>query len=537
LSKGITFAKFFFENTQLDQIEIQEFNIRNFLTLHLISPVTPISLDEIEHLVREKTPIALSDDARTRIQKCRNFLENKLKNAEQPFYGINTGFGSLVSVKISTDQLADLQENLVKSHAVGMGDLVPIEIVRLMLFLKIRSMSYGFSGVREEVIERLIAFYNLGIFPVIYELGSLGASGDLAPLAHLSLPILGLGECWIEKKSGKIARKSTAKILEKHGLEPLRLAAKEGLALLNGTQFCLAYSVSNLLEARKLTSQADLNCAIAMDAWRCQHTPMNPLLHEIRPHAGQVFVAKNILNWLKDSALSKLPKASLQDPYAFRCAPQVHGATRDTLHFIEKTVVTEMNAVTDNPNLFPDENQILSGGNFHAQPLALAMDFLAIAVSELGNIGERRVYNLISGQRGLPPFLTPNAGLHSGLMIAQYTAAAILNQNKTFCTPASVDSIVSSNGQEDHVSMGANAATKCRRVVINTHRLMAIEFMTAMQALDFQRNMSDKKSSIEIETILENYRQVVPKLVEDRVLSLDLEATVAFLADFNPQIG
>ncbi len=497
--------------------------------MHLIEPDHQLSLADIAHHFRSGHKIALSPAARSSINHCRNYLDEKLAASEQPFYGINTGFGSLVSVKIAPEQLSDLQENLVKSHATGMGDLVPVEIVRLILFLKIRSLSYGHSGVRVEVVERLVDFYNLGIWPVIFELGSLGASGDLAPLAHLSLPILGMGEVWAEKKDGSFERKPTADILKKHGLAPMKLAAKEGLALLNGTQFCLAYSISNLLKAKKLADQADLNCAIAMDAWRCQHTPLDHRIHAIRPHAGQVFSAKNIANLLGASKLSELPKASLQDPYAFRCAPQVHGATRDVIDFVEKTLTTEVNSVTDNPNLFPDDDLILSGGNFHAQPLALAMDFLAIAVSELGSIGERRVFQLISGQRGLPHFLTPDAGLHSGLMIAQYTAAAIVSQNKQLCTPASVDSIVSSNGQEDHVSMGANGATKCHRVVENTARLAAIEFMTAMQALDFQRDISKTSSSPIIETALDNYRKVVPRLVADRILSIDMERTVSFL--------
>ncbi len=454
--------------------------------MHFITPERPTDLAEIAQIWNAHGKVSLSEAARDNILRCRQFLDDKLAASEQPFYGINTGFGSLVSVKIAPGQLADLQENLVMSHATGMGDTVPVDIVRLMLLLKIRSLSYGHSGVRLEVVERLVEFYNLGIWPVVFELGSLGASGDLAPLAHLCLPLLGMGEVWSKTGDG-FERKSAAEVLKRHGLAPMRLAAKEGLALLNGTQFCLAYSIFNLLKARKLADQFDLNCAIGMEAWRCQSGPLDARLHNIRPHGGQVFSAQNILNSLKDSELSREPRASLQDPYAFRCAPQVHGATRDAIDFVEKTIVTEANSVTDNPNIFPDDDLILSGGNFHAQPLALAMDLLAIALSELGSIGERRTYQLISGQRGLPPFLTPDAGLHSGLMISQYTAAAIVSQNKQLSTPASVDSIVSSNGQEDHVSMGANAATKCRRVALNVERLAAIEFMTAAQALDFQK--------------------------------------------------
>lgn len=490
--------------------------------MHHISP-DHLSLEQLGDLLNHRQPLALSDAARHRIRHCREYLERKLTASDDLIYGINTGFGSLCNIRISDEDIEQLQYNLVTSHAAGMGDPVPPEVVRIMLLLKIQSLAYGHSGVREEVVQRLLDFYNADVLPVVFELGSLGASGDLAPLAHLSLPLIGLGEVWHEGR-----RQRADVVLALRGWKPLTFKAKEALALLNGTQFSAAYAVWCLLESRRLADLADLNAAISFDAFNCRLSPLDAHIHTVRPHAGQLAVAKNVLNLLKNSAIAATEKTSVQDPYAFRCVPQVHGASRDALTYIERAVTTEINAVTDNPNLFPDDDLILSGGNFHAQPLALPLDHLALALSELGSISERRVYQLISGQRGLPPFLTDNPGLHSGLMIAQYTAAAIVSQNKTLCTPASADSIVSCNGQEDHVSMAANAATKARRVVLNLERLLAIEFMVATQALEYRRPL---RSSQAIEDVLEKYRAVVPRLGDDRVLSTDLERTVTFLRE------
>jgi len=489
---------------------------------HHISP-EHLSLEKVGELLSNNIHLALSSEASTRIRNCREYLDKKLAGNDQLFYGINTGFGSLCDVRISEEDVEQLQHNLVVSHASGMGDLVPQEVLRIMLLLKIQSLSYGHSGVREVVVQRLIDFYNADVLPVVFELGSLGASGDLAPLAHLSLPLIGLGEVWHEGR-----RQPSGAVLQKHGWRPLRFQAKEALALLNGTQFSAAYATWCLLESRRLADQADLNAAIGYDAFNCRLSPLDGHIHQIRPHEGQISTAKKILALLESSEIAQAKKTAVQDPYAFRCVPQVHGASRDAIAHIEKMLVTELNSVTDNPNLFPEDDLIVSGGNFHAQPLALPLDYLAIALSELGSISERRVYQLIGGQRGLPPFLTDDPGLHSGMMIAQYTAAAIVNQNKTLCAPASTDSIVSCNGQEDHVSMAANAATKARRVVLNLERLLAIEFMIGMQALDYRRPL---KSSPGIEKIRQEYRKVVPRLAEDRVLSVDLEQTVAFLRD------
>lgn len=464
--------------------------------------------------------LSFSDAAQERININRKYLEDILKGGAT-YYGINTGFGSLCNVRISDDQLSDLQHNLVCSHACGMGDEVPEEVVKWMLLLKIHGLSQGYSGVRKEIVQRLIDFYNLGIYPVVYELGSLGASGDLAPLAHLSLPLFGQG--WVRYKGEK---KASQAVLKEVGLEPIPLAAKEGLALLNGTQFMSSYAVWSLITTNKLLKWADLIGAMSAEAFMAKDEPFRHPIHRVRPHKGQLETAARILGLLAGSEIQAMPKVQVQDPYSFRCMPQVHGATKDAVDNIIRVVETEINSVTDNPIVFHDEDAIMSGGNFHGQPLALNLDFLAIAMAELGNISERRTYLLISGQRDLPPFLAPNAGLNSGFMIAQYTAAAIVSQSKQLCTPASVDSIVSSNGQEDHVSMGANAATKLRKVIMNVQRVLAIELLTAAQALEFRR---PRKSSAAIESLYGAFRKEVTFMDADRLLHTDLIKAETFL--------
>ena len=419
-----------------------------------------LSIDLIADILKSNAKLALSESAITAIVKCRTYLDNKMANSTKPVYGINTGFGSLCDVKINTEDLSQLQKNLVMSHACGTGEQVPQEIVRLMLLLKIQSLAYGHSGVQLKTVERLIEFYNLEIYPIIYTKGSLGASGDLAPLAHLCLPLIGMGEVVL---NGEII--SGENLLKKFNWEEIQLQSKEGLALLNGTQFMSAYGVWSCLQAKQLAENADSITAIAIDAFNCRLDPFHNLIHELRPHAGQLATAQNILNKLVGSEIASQEKVQVQDPYSFRCVPQVHGASKDAIDYVCQVITTEINSVTDNPNVFPDEDLIISGGNFHGQPLAIALDFMAIALAELGSISERRTYQLISGTRGLPAFLVENPGLNSGFMIPQYTAASIVSENKQLCTPASVDSIVSSNGQEDHVSMGANAATKCLKVI------------------------------------------------------------------------
>ena len=484
-----------------------------------------LSIDLIAEILKSNAKLALSESAITAIVKCRTYLDNKMANSTKPVYGINTGFGSLCDVKINTEDLSQLQKNLVMSHACGTGDQVPQEIVRLMLLLKIQSLAYGHSGVQLKTVERLIEFYNLEIYPIIYTKGSLGASGDLAPLAHLCLPLIGMGEVALK---GEII--SGEKLLKKFNWEEIQLQSKEGLALLNGTQFMSAYGVWSCLQAKQLAENADSITAIAIDAFNCRLDPFHNLIHELRPHAGQLATAQNILNKLAGSEIASQEKVQVQDPYSFRCVPQVHGASKDAIDYVCQVITTEINSVTDNPNVFPDEDLIISGGNFHGQPLAIALDFMAIALAELGSISERRTYQLISGTRGLPAFLVENPGLNSGFMIPQYTEASIVSENKQLCTPASVDSIVSSNGQEDHVSMGANAATKLHRVILNLQRILAIELLNAVQAIEFRRPL---KSSAVVEKIVSDYRKVVSRNTVDRVLAIDIQESVIFLQQLN----
>ena len=483
-----------------------------------------LSFEALQEIISHHKLIALSENAKTNILKCRKYLDAKMASHSEPIYGINTGFGSLCNVKISNENLSRLQENLVKSHSCGIGEEVPNDIVKLMLLLKIQSLSYGHSGVQLQTVERLVDFYNNDILPVIYTQGSLGASGDLAPLAHLSLPLLGEGEVWFEDN-----KVHSSEVLKHFGWEPIVLKSKEGLALLNGTQFMSAYGAHIVMKANKFSYLADLIGTISLEGFDGRIEPFNELIHYIRPHNGQIATAKRVKEFLEGSEIIEQAKTHVQDPYSFRCIPQVHGASKDAFDYVKKVFKTEINSVTDNPNIFIESDQIISGGNFHGQPLALALDFMAIALAELGSISERRTYQLISGLRNLPAFLVDNPGLNSGFMIPQYTAASIASQNKQLATPSSVDSIVSSNGQEDHVSMGANGATKCLRVMDNLERILAIELMNASQAIEYRRPL---QSSGFIEMFLKSYREEVSLVKEDRILHYDIEKTVAFLNSF-----
>jgi histidine ammonia-lyase len=487
---------------------------------YYISP-EKLTFKAIFEILKDKKKIALSNEATERIVKCREYLDRKIKSEDKPIYGINTGFGALYDKSISHDDLGKLQENLVKSHACGIGDEVPETIVKLMLLLKVQSLSYGHSGVQLKTVQRLIDFFNHEIIPVVFQLGSLGASGDLAPLAHLSLPLIGLGEVLYKGE-----KQSSARVLKRLGWEPIQLMSKEGLALLNGTQFMSAYGVICLLKIFRLSELADIIGAISLDAFDGRIEPFMDELHRIRPHRGQIQTAERYRILLEGSELMNQHKEHVQDPYSFRCIPQVHGASKDMINYVASVFSGEINAVTDNPTIFPDLDTIISGGNFHGQPLALALDSMAIAAAEWGNIAERRTYQLLHGKRGLPPFLVANPGLNSGFMIPQYTAASIVNQNKQLCTPASVDSIESSQGQEDHVSMGANAATKAFQVVENLEKILAIELFNAAQALDFRR---PGKSSAFIEGFVSTYRESVPFLEEDTVMHDEIEKSIEFL--------
>ena len=481
---------------------------------------------QLKDLLKYDQTVSITAEAVDQIKKCREYLDEKINGSDELFYGINTGFGFLQNVKIDKSQLLQLQSNLIQSHACGLGEEVQSEIVKLMLMLKIKSLSYGFSGVQVQTVKRLVEMYNNNVLPVIYTQGSLGASGDLAPLSHLSLPLIAMGE--VNYKGKKIPAADVLTIMK---WEPLELQSKEGLALINGTQFMSAYGIHNLIQAERLLHWANIIAAISCDAFDCLITPFNEKIHAIRSHQGQVDTASAIRKLLDGSSMATQKKSQVQDPYSFRCIPQVHGATKDTFDHVLGVFIKEINSVTDNPNIFPDDDLIVSGGNFHGQPLALCLDFLAIAMAEIGSISERRTFQLLSGQRNLPPFLVKDPGLHSGLMIPQYTAAGIVSENKQLCTPASVDSIPSSNNQEDHVSMGANAAVKCKRVVDNVEKILAIELLTAIQALEFRRPL---KSSAAIEEIVTAFRKEVSFNDADRILQQDMLKSIGFIKkEFN----
>ncbi len=491
---------------------------------HLIN-TSPLTLEIIETILHTRSHLELSNDARALIEKCRTYLDRKIASQSEPIYGITTGFGSLCNRSIPNEDLQKLQINLVVSHACGLGDLVEPEIVRLMLLLKVHALSLGNSGVQIQTVERLIDLFNNDVLPEVRQLGSLGASGDLAPLAHLVLPLLGLGKVkYNDQWYGANV------ILEKLNLPKVDLQSKEGLALLNGTQFMSAHGILILLKAARLIRLADLTAAISLEAYNGRIDPFLSQLHTIRPHEGQIETAKNIRAILNGSKLLSSSGKAVQDPYSFRCIPQVHGAVKDTFSHAKHTILKEINSVTDNPTIFPDEDLILSGGNFHGEPLAFVSDFLSIALSELGNISERRVYRLISGQRGLPEFLVKHPGVNSGFMIPQYAAASVVSQNKQLSTPSSVDSITSSNEQEDHVSMGANAATKALRVVNNTERILSIELLTACQALEFR---GIENTSPFIRSIISDFRKTVP-FVHDDVLMYELiDKSLEFIQNHN----
>jgi len=483
-----------------------------------------LTFQQLKHLLKYKQLVSITYAAHEAILKCRAYLDEKINSSDELFYGINTGFGFLQNVKIETEQLETLQQNLLLSHACGLGDEVPDEIVKLMMMLKIKSLSYGYSGIGIEVVKRLMDMYNNGVLPVIYTQGSLGASGDLAPLSHMSLPLIGKGEVRIngEKMSAENA-------LIKFDWNPIQLQSKEGLALINGTQFMSAYGIFNLIHSERLLNWANVIAAISFDAFDCNSDCLYDHLQTVRPHPGQMSVATKLRNILEGSEIVVQKKIQVQDPYSFRCIPQVHGASKDTFDFVLKTFLTEINSVTDNPIIFPNEDRIVSGGNFHGEPLAFALDYLSIAMSEIANISERRTYQLLSGQRNLPLFLVKNSGLNSGLMIPQYTAAGIVSENKQLCTPASVDSISSSNNQEDHVSMGANAATKCYRVIQNVEKVLAIELLAAVQGLEFRRPL---QSSRQIETLVEEFRKKISFNESDRFLHEDMVNAIEFMKEY-----
>jgi histidine ammonia-lyase len=492
--------------------------------VHHIKP-EDLSIEAVADIVNKGKKLSLSEPAKNKVIKCREYLDNRMEQQKTPIYGINTGFGSLCNTEIGKADLEQLQENLVKSHACGTGDEVPQHIVKLMLLLKVQGLSYGHSGVQLDTVERLITFYNEDILPVVYEQGSLGASGDLAPLAHLSLPILGLGEVY---HNGE--KKPAAEVLTEMNLEPIKLRSKEGLALLNGTQFMSAYATHILLEWNRLKPLSERITALSLDAYDGRIEPFGDLPHIARKQPGQLKVAQSVRKLLDGSELVKRHKEHVQDPYSFRCVPQVHGASYDALDHVQRIVENEISSVTDNPTVFPDADEVISAGNFHGQPMAINLDYASIALAELGSISERRVYKLVSGTRGLPEFLVANPGLNSGFMIPQYTAASIVSQNKQLCTPSSIDTIDSSNGQEDHVSMGANGATKAFRILNNYKKIIAIELFNAAQAMEFRRPF---KSSSSVEELFESYRKEVSKVEDDAELHVLIKKSINFVESYS----
>lgn len=490
------------------------------MEVHHISPER-LTIKRVGEIIDRHISLALSQESIDRIERCRRYLDEKIKTCDHPIYGITTGFGSLCNISIGHDDLAKLQENLVKSHACGLGEPIDPTIVRIMMISKVMSLSFGNSGVQLSTVQRIIDLYNQDIIPVVFNLGSLGASGDLAPLANMCLPLLGYGEVWYKGE-----RRQAAEVMKEVGMKPLTLTSKEGLALLNGTNFMTAHAVYGILRARHLNRMADKVGALSLDVYDGRIDAFGDAVNAVRPHPGQLATARAVRHHLEGSEMIAREKKQVQDPYSFRCMPQVHGAAKDTLAYVGQVIENELNSPTDNPTIFPDLDIIVSAGNFHGEPIALPMDFLSIAVSELSNISERRVYRLVSGTRGLPSFLVANPGLNSGFMIPQYAAAAVVNQSKGLCWPTSCDSIPSSQDQEDHVSMGGNAATKLLKICDNTERVLAIELFNAMQALDLRRPL---KTSPELEKWHEEYRRLVPFIDNDTVMSPLIERSIEFL--------
>lgn len=495
------------------------------MAVHKISPEL-LTLSQVDKILKEGMTLELSQESKERIVKCREYLDNKMKTQKEPIYGVTTGFGSLCNISISKEQLSQLQKNLVMSHACGVGEEVPAEIVKIMLLNKIQSLSYGNSGVQLQTVERLIAFFNNDILPVVYQQGSLGASGDLAPLAHMCLPLLGLGQ--VDYKGRRI---SGEELNKEFNWQPIELQSKEGLALLNGTQFMSSFAVWCVIKAQKLSDLADKIMVVSLEGFDGRIEPFFDPVHQVRPHAGQIETAKRVREMLEGSQIIAQPKKHVQDPYSFRCVPQVHGASKDAIAHVASVITTEINSATDNPTVFPDLDMVISAGNFHGQPLAINLDYLAIAVAELGSISERRTYQLIGAKRDLPSFLVAKPGLNSGFMIPQYAAASVVSQSKQLCTPASVDTIDSSQGQEDHVSFGSNAATKLYRVVNNTERVLAIELFNAAQAFDFRKQQTSLSSSKCIEDFVKSYREKVAFVQDDVVMYELIHKSIDFLRD------
>jgi histidine ammonia-lyase len=472
-------------------------------------------------------PVSLADSARERMSAAREIVEQAAHGAQEHTYGVNTGFGRFVSRAIPEELTEELQVRLLRSHACGVGEPYPDEIVRAAMLLRANALAKGYSGARITTVELLVECLNRGVLPRVPSRGSVGASGDLAPLAHLALPLIGEGEAWLDGR-----HLPGAEALAEVGLEPVRLQAKEGLSLVNGTQFMAAFGSLGLVRARRLAKAADIACALSLEALQGSRTSFLPQVHALRPLDGQAASAANVLRLLEDSAINEAHRwcDKVQDAYSLRCAPQVHGASRDLLDYVGRTVTTELNAATDNPLVLVEDGMLVSNGNFHGQPLAFALDALAMAVAELANIAERRIERLVnpSLSGGLPAFLTGDGGLNSGFMIPQYVAASLVSENKVLAHPAGVDSIPTSAGQEDHVSMGNASGLKAWQVLANAERVLAIEFLAGAQGVEF---LAPLQPGLGVRAAREFVRSLSPRLRDDRPLAGDIESAAAAIRD------
>ncbi|TRX54791.1 histidine ammonia-lyase [Fulvivirga sp. M361] len=482
--------------------------------------VEQLTIGKVIDLARGKRTGILKE-VTPKINKSRNIVE-KISQSDKAVYGINTGFGPLCDTQITAQETVQLQENLLLTHAVGVGKPIDKELSKIMMICKVHALCQGYSGIRLEVIERILFFIENDLLPVVPEQGSVGASGDLAPLSHLFLPLIGKGEFWVgdEIVSAKV-------VLAQHGLQPVRLQAKEGLALINGTQFIVAHAVKALEKMAYLLDLADVAGAMSLEGFQGSADPFNAGLYEIRPFKGTKVVAERMRMLLEGSENLKAHENCdrVQDPYSMRCIAHVHGASRNAFYHLKELTEIELNSVTDNPIVL-SETEVISGGNFHGQPLAMALDYVSIAASELGNISDRRCYLLLEGRYGLPRMLTEKGGLNSGLMIPQYTTAALVAENKSLCFPPSADSVPTSLGQEDHVSMGSISGRKLNQILENLEKILAIELMYGAQALEFRRT---NKCSDLIERNYKIIRKSVPKLEDDRLLKEDIDAMIALV--------
>lgn len=500
-----------------------------------------LTIEQLYHAsTNPSAKIALSSSAKKTMQKSRALVGEWIQNKEI-IYGVTTGFGEFSNVHIPFDKIEELQENLIMSHAAGAGEPLPREVVRAMMILRVNALAKGFSGIRPETVEFITKFFNAGLVSVIPSQGSVGSSGDLVQLAHLVLAMMGKGKVeqfqvssfrQKELETRNLKQKTSFSALKRANLKPLRLTAKEGLALINGTQMMTAFASLIIYEAQRLCKLADISCALSVEALRGTDTAFDERIHKLRPYKGQLASAKNLRMLIKGSDIRESHRYNddrVQDAYSLRCAPQVHGASRDALDYIKSRIAVEINSANDNPLIFPDEKEHLEGGNFHGQPIALAMDFAAIALAELANISERRTERMVNGSlSGLPRFLTKNGGLNSGLMIAQYTAASLVSENKVLAHPASVDSIPTSANQEDHNSMGSIAAQKCWCVLKNVRTVIAIELLTAAQAVDFHTPLKCGKGT---NAAYQTIRKRIPFLKKDRILYNDIQKALELVKD------